>query len=136
MGADPGYKTTDRKPGPGAFPLVVSSGPDRRFGIRFHLATAIVPPNDPLDKRSYSATDAIWTGTPIYLNGNRSTDPWYPRNSSVRLGGRLDPSIENKRDRDGIPIDYFDDPDDPTEPIDWRYSRDNITNYDGNGASL
>ncbi len=135
MGADPGYKTNDRKPGPGAFPLVVSSGPDRRFGIRFHLATAIELPNN---KLSYSATDAVWTGTPIYLNGYSFTDPWYPRVSSsgtpARLGGRFDPSIENRLDDlDGVPIDFYVD---PSESIDWRYSRDNITNYDGNGASL
>ena len=129
MGADPGYKTTDRKPGPGAFPLVVSSGPDRRFGIRFHLAAAFTVANKP----SYSTTDSIWSGAPIYLNGFACTDPWYPRNSSARLGGRLDTSIEKLFDDDLIPIDYYDD---PTESIDWRYSRDNITNYDGNGASL
>jgi len=130
MGADPGYKTTDRKPGPGAFPLVVSSGPDRRFGIRFHLASEITVAGKP----SYSATDSIWSGTPIYLNGYACTDPWYPRVSSsgtpARLGGRLDPSLENPLDSDGIPIDVT------SDPIDWRNSRDNITNYDGNGASL
>ncbi|MCY2981787.1 MAG: type II secretion system protein [Planctomycetota bacterium] len=145
MGADPGYKTTDRKPGPGAFPLVVSSGPDRRFGIRFQLSSqdAMIPVlqvSRNSDPKSYSVTDSIWSGLPIYMNADlrcRYTDPWYPRVSSsgtpARLGGRLDSSIENLFDSNGIPIDFNED---PTEPIDWRYSRDNITNYDGNGASL
>ncbi len=141
MGADPGYKTTDRKPGPGAFPLVVSSGPDRRFGIRFQLTDgdsnqSNVPgiPTNPPKLLSNSVTDSMWVGLPAYLtamNGDprfRCTDPWYPRVSSsgtpARLGGRLDVSLgDNPTDVDG-------------EPIDWRYSRDNITNYDGNGASL
>ena len=59
---------------------------------------------------SYSVIDAQWSGAPSYLNGARFTDPWYPRSSPVeRLGGRIDGS---------------------------NSSLDNITNYDGNGASL
>ncbi len=58
---------------------------------------------------SYSVIDAQWS-LPGYLNGARFTDPWYPRsNPTDRLGGRIDTS---------------------------KSSLDNLTNYDGNGASL
>ena len=59
---------------------------------------------------SFSVIDAQWAGAPSYLSGARFTDPWYPRSVPVeRLGGRIDGS---------------------------NSSLDNITNYDGNGASL
>ena len=59
---------------------------------------------------SFSVIDAQWASTPSYLSGARFTDPWYPRTSPAeRLGGRIDGS---------------------------NSSLDNITNYDGNGASL
>ena len=58
---------------------------------------------------SYSVIDAQWS-LPGYLSGARFTDPWYPRsNPADRLGGRIDTS---------------------------KSSLDNLTNYDGNGASL
>jgi len=121
VGADPGMSRhfesgsvanwESFKPGPGAFPLVVSAGLDEIFGIRFQLTEA-----DKTIIGSYSVRDARWQGgqpnypsVPFYF-----TDPWYPRRSSgpppERLGGRL-------------------------SPID-RTSLDNITNYDGTGASL
>ena len=106
MGADPGYKTTNSKPGPGAFPLVVSSGLNRSFGIRFEIATPITVSG----KSSYSVTDAVWaSSTPSYFSSFGSfTDPWYPRATNAgKLGERLD-----------------------------NTAKDNITNYDGNGASL
>ena len=103
MSADPGYMTTGFSPGPGAFPLVVSSGEDGIFGIRFESA------NPMAGTTSYSVIDAQWS-VPGYLNGARFTDPWYPRSTPAdRLGGRIDTS---------------------------KSSLDNLTNYDGNGASL
>ncbi len=121
IGADPGLSRHFEsgsiaswepfKPGPGAFPLVVSAGQDEVFGIRFQLADS-----DATAIGSYSVRDARWLGgQPNYPNVPFFfTDPWYPRRSSgpppERLGGRL------------LPTD--------------KTSLDNITNYDGNGASL
>ena len=66
-------------------------------------------PMNPTPPFSYSVIDAQWS-LPGYLNGARFTDPWYPRsNPTDRLGGRIDTS---------------------------KSSLDNLTNYDGNGASL
>jgi len=98
------------KPGPGTFPLVVSSGLDRSFGINFALSTGnLVGPIT-----SFSSRDAVWNGgQPNYPAGQFIfTDPWFPRGvaSPARLGSRV-------------------------SPADRTFS-DNITNYDGNGASL
>jgi hypothetical protein len=67
-------------------------------------------PNLPINPAPFfSVTDSQWVGTG-YLNGVRFTDPWFPRNTPTgRLGGQIGPA---------------------------SVSRDNITNYDGNGASL
>ena len=101
------------KPGPGTFPLVVSAGQDKKFGIRFQLTDA-----DAATIGSYSVRDAVWQSAqpnyPLAANSFFFTDPWYPRRSAgpppERLGGRLSPTDKT--------------------------SLDNITNYDGNGASL
>lgn len=104
MGADPGYGTPSLNPGPGAYPLVVSGGIDGVIGLRMESASSMAT------STSYSVIDSQWTGAPSYLNGARTTDPWYPRSSPAdRLGGRIDAS---------------------------NSSLDNVTNYDGNGASL
>jgi prepilin-type N-terminal cleavage/methylation domain-containing protein len=59
---------------------------------------------------SFSVIDAQWSGAPTYLNGARFTDPWYPRSAPAdRLGSRVGPTSD---------------------------SQDNLSNYDGNGASL
>lgn len=74
MSADPGYYPgAVSKPGPGAFPLVVSAGPDGEFGIRLLLTSPT------------SAVDTLWVGKPSYLNGLPITDPWV-RNSAEQLG--------------------------------------------------
>jgi hypothetical protein len=79
MSADPGYYPgAVTKPGPGAFPLVVSAGPDGEFGIRLFLT---VPT---------SAVDTPSNGKPSYLNGSLITDPWV-RSSTEQLGGIIDP---------------------------------------------
>ena len=57
---------------------------------------------------SYSLIDSQWTG-PGYLSNARFTDPWSRNLPADRLGSRTDTSQD---------------------------SFDNITNYDGNGASL
>ena len=126
IGADPGLSrhldsgsATNReafKPGPGTFPLVVSSGLDKKFGIRFQLDDSDAFNPSKMANNSYSVRDAIWTGgQPNYPNVPfLFTDPWFPRDNSgvppKRLGGRLSPTD--------------------------RTSFDNITNYDGTGASL
>ena len=109
MGADPGYPPPGSPvpasfaPGPGAFPLVISAGPDGKFGIRFESASAMS------GTTSFSVIDSQWTA-PGYLNTARITDPWYPRSSPAdRLGSLVAPVSD---------------------------SRDNLSNYDGNGASL
>jgi prepilin-type N-terminal cleavage/methylation domain-containing protein len=119
VGADPGLSRHFQsgsvaswepfKPGPGAFPLVVSAGQDEIFGLRFQLTDA-----DAMAIGSYSVRDARWLGgqpnypaVPFFF-----TDPWYPRRNvgpaPERLGGRLSPTDNS--------------------------SLDNISNYDGNGA--
>jgi prepilin-type N-terminal cleavage/methylation domain-containing protein len=56
---------------------------------------------------SYSVVDAVWSGgQPAYLSGRAFTDPWFPRDSNAKLGAIISAD-----------------------------ARDNITNYDGNGAS-
>ena len=126
IGADPGLSrhlesagvsTREAfKPGPGTFPLVVSSGQDKKFGIRFQLDDSDAFNPSKMANNSYSVRDAIWTGgQPNYPNVPfLFTDPWFPRDNSgvppKRLGSRLSPTD--------------------------RTSLDNITNYDGTGASL
>ena len=65
-------------------------------------------PMNPTPPFSYSVIDAQWS-LPGYLNGARFTDPWYPRSTPADRLGTRDTS---------------------------KSSLDNITNYDGNGASL
>ena len=126
IGADPGLSRhlesagmsirEAYKPGPGTFPLVVSSGQDEMFGIRFQLMDSDAIPIGSIG--SYSVKDAIWPiaqpNYPMAANAFLFTDPWYPRRSSgpppERLGSRLSPTD--------------------------RTLLDNITNYDGTGASL
>ena len=122
IGADPGLSRhlesgsaaarEAHKPGPGSFPLVVSAGNDKSFGIRFQITDS-----DAAMIGSYSVKDAVWPiaqpNYPMAANTFQFTDPWFPRRSSPppeRLGGRLTPTDKT--------------------------SLDNITNYDGNGASL
>ena len=79
-------------------------------GIDGVIGLRIESANSMATSTSFSVIDAQWAGAPSYLSGARFTDPWYPRTSPVeRLGGRIDGS---------------------------NSSLDNITNYDGNGASL
>ncbi len=120
LGVDPGmsrhFETGPQstwelfKPGPGTIPLVVSAGQDNSFGIRFELSSG----NQVGSVTSYSARDAVWTGgQPNYpASPYIFADPWFPRGvaSPERLGSRLNPTD--------------------------RTHNDNITNYDGNGASL
>jgi prepilin-type N-terminal cleavage/methylation domain-containing protein len=107
MGADPGYSPfapspqADYRPKAGMFPLVVSPGSDKIFGLRFQLGS----PNN----GSYSVADCpSWTSFYGTLS-LQHTDPWYPRNDiTQRLGSQINAAA----------------------------ARDDLTNYDGNGASL
>jgi len=125
IGADPGLSrhlnsaaTATRealKPGPGAFPLVMSAGRDKSFGILFELKSSDGIAVGSIT--SYSVKDARWPiaqpNYPLAAGVYPFTDPWYPRRVSPtpeRLGSRLTPT-------------------DLT-------SSDNISNYDGNGAAL
>jgi hypothetical protein len=120
VGADPGLSRhlnsaptairESMKPGPGAFPLVMSAGRDKSFGILFELKSS-----DGISVgsiTSYSVKDAVWPiAQPNYPPVPFPfTDPWYPRrvgSTPARLGS-------------------------PTDST----SSDNISNYDGNGAAL
>ena len=78
MSADPGYyPSATTRPGPGAFPLVVSSGIDGKIGVRLAL------PGD------VSAVDTRWLGKPSYLSNSLITDPWV-RSGTEQLGGIID----------------------------------------------
>ncbi|MCU0707753.1 MAG: prepilin-type N-terminal cleavage/methylation domain-containing protein [Pirellula sp.] len=95
--ADPGYApySTFRQL-IGLRPLVISPGPDRRFGVRMQLDTpiSIGPPLFPANQQSFSLGDVPlgvapqpdlpYSSDPIdaYVG-----DPWYPRdNETLRLG--------------------------------------------------
>jgi len=142
--ADPGYRikvqsTKVYKPSAMAFPLVISSGPDRDakggygFGVKLWHERGFVPlPNDDRNYRlrgqednippSGSVTDVIM---PVpYDNAGASRvmmcDPWFPRKvepplsiGSYRLGAIPDPSID---------ASYA------------KQFEDDITNYSVNGA--
>lgn len=113
LGADPGltsFANVAYKPGPGLFPLVVSPGPDNLFGIRLQVGAQV---STVWGRPSFSTADALWQGGQQnydYMEGSFVfTDPWWPRNdNSLRMGAT----------------------------VNTRESGDNITNYDGNGASL
>lgn len=146
LGADPGWGTT-RPPSLGLSPLVVSAGPDEKFGIRFRELDRYAPPAVPPPPAgvwqglpSYSCAEAPFDPDPNPVNartgyGLRSfTDPWFPRNRTVqfsRAGEILPrpPQVLNAYDvENSFPID--------TAPVSGDRSDDNISNFDGTGVSI
>lgn len=142
LGTDPGWGTTLLKPGNGLSPLVVSAGQDRAFGIRFREIDRYPNPPPPTPPPppavgmfpgpfypaytsypSYSSAEAPWTSPGFGYALTSFTDPWYPRDGT--LGLRMGELLMNS----DIPEAEF-------SLADPRHARDNITNYDGNGASL
>jgi len=108
--ADPGYRiktpnTKAFKPGPMAFPLVISSGLDRDaaggfgFGVRlWHSKGTIGDPSDPNTRyrmlpSSASVTDVVMP-VPYDMGGQSPVimcDPWFPRTDpTARLGAFVD----------------------------------------------
>lgn len=145
LGSDPGWRT-DLPPGTGLTPLVISAGPDEKFGIRFRDVDRYSPPN-PMPPEaglwqgtaSYSCAEAPFDpGNPI-LNARTGyrlqsfTDPWFPRNPATiySKAGEILPrrqpfnvfDVENS-----FPVD--------TLPVSGDRSDDNISNFDGTGVSL
>lgn len=136
--ADPGYRVNQTgtpvyKPGPMAFPLVISSGPDRDpaggfgFGIKmWHQRNYAVSQRYKLDDRpnyqSASVTDVV-IPVPYDLGGQSPLamcDPWYPRVESNP------PTFEGLRLGAIPPVSV--------NPFYTKLFEDDITNYSINGA--
>jgi hypothetical protein len=107
--ADPGYVSTDvnLRPGIATYPLVVSSGVDGRFGLRFSLE-GVTSGLTTIGSRS--AKDVTF---PVSYSAAQGPlvmpDPWFPREDPLnRLGSILD-------------LNAF---------------QDDVTNYSSDGANL
>jgi prepilin-type N-terminal cleavage/methylation domain-containing protein len=144
LGSDPGWGT-NRAPGFGLSPLVISAGPDEKFGIRFRDLDRYSPPGPPPGTMpppagpwqgiaSYSCAEAPFDPATPNPYGLRSfTDPWFPRNPATiySKAGEILPrrppfnvfDVENS-----FPVD--------TEPVSGDRSDDNISNFEGTGVSL
>ena len=136
LGSDPGWRT-DVPPGTGLTPLVVSSGPDRKFGIRFRELDRYSPPSTPPTQvgtwqgaASYSSAEAPFVPSQPVTNPRTGyrlrsfTDPWYPRDLGV-LGIRMGEPVSNEiyELENGVRVRGSD-------------SDDNISNFEGTGVSL
>ena len=147
LGSDPGWTKSGAEPGNGMAPLVVSSGRDRGFGIRFRDIDRYTPapsapppvglfPTSPSSGSvsSYSSAETPWNSQfPSYGNSSTFTDPWFPRGANggsarLRMGELLSPADPPETDVGTIPSGF-----DVANP---NHARDNITNYDGTGISL
>ena len=128
LGSDPGWRTTT-PPGVGLSPLVVSGGPDEKFGIRFRELDRYSPPATPpvpvgpwQGRPSYSCAEAPFSGSSYGLG--IFTDPWYPRRATVS-GVRLGEAVS------GAASDL-----ENGEAVNGNNSDDNISNFDGTGVSI
>ena len=115
--ADPGYRipvngdnSAIYKPDAMAFPLVISKGPDKQFGVRF----AIDPAGTAQGNYLALSTSVADVQMPVPYNSAGvelvMADPWFPRgvvNKPLRVGSILNP----------------------------KFFEDDITNYSINGAS-
>lgn len=128
LGSDPGWGTAS-PPGTGLAPLVVSAGPDEKFGIRFreldrYDPNALVP--DTIGTwqgtPSYSAAESPFVGSSYGLR--TLTDPWFPRDLTIygtRMGETiLDPERVSENAEFGV----------------GSNADDNISNFEGTGVSL
>jgi hypothetical protein len=137
--ADPGYASfsTTTRVLPGLRPLIVSPGPDRRFGIYMQLDSPISLASPfPGPGSSYSLGD-VPLGVPPQPDLPYSTsaidcyvaDPWYPRNNNfLRLGAPRTNASRAAFDP-GIPLasDHYDVAQD---------ALDNISNLENAGGAL
>ena len=145
LGSDPGWGTS-QPPGAGLSPLVVSAGPDEKFGIRFRDLDRYSPPN-PVPPAvglwqgiaSYSCAEAPFDPAnpiPNARTGYRLqsfTDPWFPRNPATiysKAGEILPrrPPFNVYDIETSFPVD--------TLPVSGDRSDDNISNFEGTGVSL
>jgi prepilin-type N-terminal cleavage/methylation domain-containing protein len=149
MRADPGFRITSDpvlkalRPDVGTFPLVVSSGTDGQFGLRFEI--------DP------AAIESIWNGaTPMGQYTTHRFDPSLPRSRSVgdvqfptpyRAAFEQFLATGSGRESSIMPDPWYPRLRPPASTIDLSSQRlgaiinpkafeDDITNYDSNGASL
>jgi prepilin-type N-terminal cleavage/methylation domain-containing protein len=145
LGSDPGWGTNN-PPGLGLSPLVVSAGPDEKFGIRFRDVDRYSPP-DPMPPgaglwqgiASYSCAEAPFDPTNPAQNARTGyglqsfTDPWFPRNpaATYRKAGEIllrRPPFNVFDVENSFPVD--------PEPVSGDRSDDNISNFEGTGVSL
>ncbi len=133
-------------------PLVVSAGPDRRFGIRFH---SVVLSSGGSYKTSATASTSnvqLPSGgfaAPSYWNTNFNfPDPFWPRDDvDARLGAFAKDSIDTTFDPVGVDLSsatptLIANPDtslgsyNTNDEFYLGVSRDNVSNLDESGASL
>ena len=137
LGSDPGWGTS-LPPGAGLSPLVISAGPDEKFGIRFREFDRYSPPASPPTEvgmwqgsTSYSDAEASFNpaASPVLnartgYNLRSFTDPWFPRDAAVygiRMGETVSGAVSDLENGE-IAVSANAD--------------DNISNFEGTGVSL
>lgn len=137
LGSDPGWGTS-LPPGAGLSPLVVSAGPDEKFGIRFREMDRYSPPATPptavgmwQGSSSYSDAEAPFNPAASPVPNARTgynlrsfTDPWFPRDAAV-YGIRMGETVS------GAASDL-----ENGEIAIAANADDNISNFEGTGVSL
>jgi hypothetical protein len=119
--------------GLGLSPLVVSTGVDGKFGIRFREIDrySLTPPPPSVSnfagQSTYSTGDAPFSfpPTPPRYGLALITDPWFPRDPTV-IGIRMGEKIQG-----GNPYDL-----ENGVPVSGLAEADNVSNYDGSAVSL
>jgi prepilin-type N-terminal cleavage/methylation domain-containing protein len=137
LGSDPGWGTS-LPPGAGLSPLVISAGPDEKFGIRFRELDRYSPPASPPTEvgmwqgsTSYSDAEAPFNPAASSVLNARTgynlrsfTDPWFPRDAAL-FGIRMGETVS------GASSDL-----ENGEVALATNADDNISNFEGTGVSL
>jgi prepilin-type N-terminal cleavage/methylation domain-containing protein len=141
VGFDPIQTSTDALPGFTPRPLVISGGPDGRFGLRFYTVdstNAQQPLASPVGFVLSGSTIPLRPGY-MGLPSFNWPDPFYPRNSADRKYRLGAPLLASEDDNIGVDLTQSPPKFIVNPSTDTRYDahiQDNVSNLDESGASL